>query len=298
MKYIKVEITTNTLGSELIADLLNGFTDSGVVINDAKDYNDAVKNSIYYNSEDIKPINNDDVIVTAYLDKDKADNAIAVINESLVDYDKDIFGALTVKISDYESIDYDKEWKSFHHPIEFKNFIIIPLWDENIYVKKTIKLNIGSSFGTGQHESTMLALQMIDDMDLTGKKVVDLGCGSGILGIAALIKGAESAYMCDIEPIDEVIENTKINYMAEKAIIKQQDLLQCFAKGDLVIANIYATVSSNYKEKIKSLVNDNGILILSGLYKDGADLVKKAYKEMQIIREERTGDWTALILKA
>ena len=296
MTYKKVEIITNTEGSEIVAAILEDVCKDGVVIEDSRDYVQAVKSSIYENPEADLTVR-EDVKVTAYIDQSEAEEAIAYINDSLSRLDKAAFGKLSVNVSDYLELDYSSLWKTFHKPIEFRKIIIVPEWMEIESNKKMLRINIGSSFGTGQHISTVLAIEFLEKLDLEGKTVSDLGCGSGILGLSALLLGAKSAYLCDIEPVNEARDNARMNNLHRRCVIESKDLMLCNANADIVISNIYAPVLSEHRDKIISLVNKGGTLILSGLYKEGVDTVKKAYKDLQLIEIESSEDWHSAMFR-
>lgn len=295
MIYKKIDIITNTEGSELISSFLYDYAEGGVVINDSRDLEQAVRESIYDNSDRVIEIN-DDVIVTAYITIDSFADAITIITGYIGALDKGVLGKLTVTISDYQSEDYDSVWKSYHKPIELDKIIIIPEWYDITSDKKIIRLHIGSSFGTGQHETTILALRFLESIDCIDKSVIDLGCGSGILGLAALTLGARHAYMCDIESIDEAKANAAMNGLSDKCTIESKDLALCNIKGDIVMSNIYAPVLCQHKDVIMSSLNDNGILILSGLYRDGLNEVKRAFENLTILNEATSDDWSSIMM--
>ena len=138
-------------------------------------------------------------------------------------------------------------------------------------------------------------MNLLSKLDLNGKTVADLGCGSGILGLAAIKLGAESAYLCDIEAIDEAIGNAERNECAGKCIIETKALQTCDFRADVVMSNIYAPVLAANAEKIKSLINPGGILIMSGIYKEGREQVEAAYNDLNLIERTNSTDWTALM---
>lgn len=292
MNYIRVDILTNSQGSDLLVALLWDVAENGIIVKDDKDYKEAVEKSIY---EDCKLGQiSDIVIVTLFINNiQKLDEIKKIINE----LDKNDYGKLTLTSQEYVLEDYDKQWKSFHKPIELNKIVIIPEWYDLKFAKPILKININSSFGTGQHDSTKLALQMIESIDLKGKTVIDLGCGSGILGLSALILGADYSYMLDIDDIDNAEYNCKINNLEHRCIIEKKDLTQCNYKADIIIVNIYASVLCEHKDKIISLIKDKGILILSGIYKESIDEIMKVYKDLKLLRLEKTDDWSALILE-
>jgi len=296
MKYKKVDIATNTEGSEIVAAYLYDLADGGVVIDDKSDFIEAVNTSIYEN-QDIDLDYREDVIVTAYINENNFESSYKTIKENLKSLDRESFGKLIITVSDYESENYDEMWKSFHKPIELDKIAIVPDWMEYDGEKTVLKIKIGSSFGTGQHKSTILALNFLKNLDLRGKKVIDLGCGSGILGLSALKMGAQSAFLCDIEPVDEALYNTDLNGLRNQCVAESKDLTKCNIKGDIVLSNIYATVLSEHNKKIKSLLNNGGFLILSGLYKEGLKDVTEAFCDLELIESVTEGDWSSVMYR-
>uniref|UniRef100_UPI00255CF7B5 50S ribosomal protein L11 methyltransferase n=1 Tax=Brachyspira pilosicoli TaxID=52584 RepID=UPI00255CF7B5 len=103
---------------------------------------------------------------------------------------------ITVSVKD--SADWENEWKKYYSPLDFGKIIVVPKWMDGDYSKTKILIDPGMAFGTGLHESTGMCLTLLSDMDVSGKVVLDVGCGSGILGIAALALGASSCSFIDI----------------------------------------------------------------------------------------------------
>lgn len=296
MNYKKITIITNTEGSDLISGMLFDYSEGGIAINDGKDYYDAVMNSIYDNPDNIV-VPDDNVIVTAFITMDTYKQLIDNIIEELSNVDKSIYGPMTVSVSDYQEDNDPDAWKEYHKPIEYNSIVILPEWYMDYSTDKHIlKISIGSSFGTGQHETTSMVIGILEGMNLQGKNIVDLGCGSGILGLSALKLGAHSAYLCDIENVDEAAYNAYINDLADKCTIETKDLSLCDNQGDIVICNIYAPVLCQYKYKFLKLMNDDGILILSGIYNDALEDIKSAYNDMTIIDIKTVGDWTSMVI--
>jgi ribosomal protein L11 methyltransferase len=292
MVYKKLIISTSREGADIVAALLFDYAEGGVVILDDKDFNDAVRASIYENPDSYReesPV----VKVEAFISIEDFDIKLQEIKDLLSGL-KDDFGALSLKVEDYEE-KCAEEWKQFHKPIELDKLMISPDWLNPETDKPLLKLTIGSSFGTGQHESTVLALNLLSKLDLAGKTVADLGCGSGILGLAAIKLGAARAYLCDIEAIDEAIGNAEKNACIESCIIETKDLQKCDFKADVILSNIYAPVLAANANKIKSLLNPEGILIMSGIYKEGREQVEAAYQDLKLIERMSSTDWTALM---
>ncbi|KAA6207964.1 50S ribosomal protein L11 methyltransferase [Avibacterium paragallinarum] len=186
------------------------------------------------------------------------------------------------KIEQIEDKDWEREWMDNFHPMQFgKRLWICPSWrevpDENAV---NVMLDPGLAFGTGTHPTTALCLEWLDSLDLNGKTVIDFGCGSGILAIAALKLGAKSAIGIDIDP--QAILASRNN--AEQNGVS--DHLQLFLakdapqdlQADVVVANILAGPLKELSPTISQLVKPQGQLGLSGILETQAQSVCEAYE--------------------
>ena len=172
------------------------------------------------------------------------------------------------KIEQLEDKDWEREWMDNFHPMRFgERLWICPSWrdipDENAV---NVMLDPGLAFGTGTHPTTSLCLQWLDGLDLNGKTVIDFGCGSGILAIAALKLGAAKAIGIDIDPqaIQASRDNAERNGM----------------KADVVVANILAGPLRELAPLISVLPVEGGLLGLSGILASQAESVCDAYAEL------------------
>lgn len=187
----------------------------------------------------------------------------------------------TVRIEILEDKDWEREWMDNFHPIQVGDRLwICPSWKETPAPEATnLVLDPGLAFGTGTHPTTFMCLQWLDKHDVTGQTVVDYGCGSGILGVAALLLGAEKAYGVDNDPQALVAtrDNTDRNQL-------DADRFEVFypgkigdVKADLMLANILAGPLIDLAPTISALVKDKGQLVLSGILAYQAEEVIKAY---------------------
>lgn len=186
------------------------------------------------------------------------------------------------KIEQIEDKDWEREWMDNFHPMQFgKRLWICPSWREvPDPTAVNVMLDPGLAFGTGTHPTTALCLQWLDGLDLTDKTVIDFGCGSGILAIAALKLGAKSAIGIDIDP--QAILASRNN--AEQNGV--MDRLQLFLakdqpenlQADVVVANILAGPLKELAPQIISLVKPQGDLGLSGILASQAESVCEAYQ--------------------
>lgn len=182
-----------------------------------------------------------------------------------------------------EDKDWEREWMDSFEPMLFgRRLWICPSWkpipDE---AAVNVMLDPGLAFGTGTHPTTALCLQWLDSIDLSGKTLIDYGCGSGILAIAALKLGASKVYAVDIDP--QAIIATKDNatrnaVLDERLLVGSPDIVDDI-KVDIVVANILAGPLRELAESISSLCGSHGKLALSGLLDSQAESVRTAYQQ-------------------
>ena len=159
-----------------------------------------------------------------------------------------------------------------------------------------MRLDPGMAFGTGSHATTRMCLEL---MDVEGKDVIDVGCGSGILGIAAKICGAKSVYMCDIDAqaVEFATKNAELNNVV--ATIEKADLLEGEQQADFIFANITADILMRFSKSIGKHLRENGTIVLSGIIDTRLDEVIQCYESVgyQIVERMAIDDWRALKLK-
>ncbi len=187
------------------------------------------------------------------------------------------------KIEQIEDKDWEREWMDNFHPMRFgKRLWICPSWRE---VPEPDAVNVmldpGLAFGTGTHPTTALCLEWLDSLDLRGKTVIDFGCGSGILAIAALKLGAQSAVGIDIDPqaILASRNNAEQNDVADRLRLFLSDEKPSDLKADVVVANILAGPLKELYPLISQLVKPHGVLGLSGILATQAESVCETYQQ-------------------
>lgn len=219
----------------------------------------------------------------------------------------------------YRQIDqtnWAEAWKQHYKPIAIgKNLIIIPAWLDNPEPSRVaIRIDPGMAFGTGTHPTTQLCLELIEEylpkksQLQPGIDVIDLGCGSGILSIAALKLGARRALGVDIDAdaIRASQENARTNLVSENfelGIGSLEDLLSKkfpFHKAPIVLANILAPVIIRlFEEGLGELITPDGVLILSGILDEQANDVQAAFEiqGLTLVEKRQIGDWVALAVQ-
>ncbi len=201
---------------------------------------------------------------------------------------------LEIKVSEKSNKDWIKVYQESIKPIEIGKFYIRPSWYEKKEGKIDIVIDPALAFGSGHHESTRSCVRAIEKYIKKGDRVLDVGCGSGILGIVASKLGAE-VDLCDTDPlaIESAKENFKLNN-AKYNKIWQGSANLASGNYDVVIANIIADVLVFIAPDLKKRANT---LILSGIIDKYKDKVLQKYKEFDLIEEIKENEWVTLILR-
>ena len=200
--------------------------------------------------------------------------------------------------------DWRNNWKQYFHPLAVgSRLMIVPSWYENYDAQGRTVLNIdpGLAFGTGGHETTRLCLEMCEKYMKPGDSVLDVGCGSGILSIAALLCGAEKAVGVDIDAkaVETARENALINGVADRYTAVEgsfTDKVQ--GKFDVILANIVADAIIFLSKGVRDFMKDDAVYIMSGIIDTRAEEVKgEVSKYFDIIEEHLDGGWVCLAAK-
>lgn len=298
MKYKTITVFTNHNDADLISSAMFDAGAGGVSILDKQDFLDLVKSDVIWDYVDESVLEQSEVVKVSTMyelgDKDFEANLEANLEElkkNGVQYGEILKGEI-------DAADYENEWKKYYNPIKTKNITIVPTWIEYNPEKdeKIMRLDPGMAFGTGSHATTRMCLEL---MDVEGKDVIDVGCGSGILGIAAKICGAKSVYMCDIDAqaVEFATKNAELNNVV--ATIEKADLLEGEQQADFIFANITADILMRFSKSIGKHLRENGIIVLSGIIDTRLDEVIQCYESAgyQIVERMAIDDWRALKLK-
>ena len=217
----------------------------------------------------------------------------------------------TVAVSVIEDSDWENNWREYYKPIEVgRHLIVVPEWEQLSEGDRCpLILDPGLIFGTGSHATTRMCLQALEDYTAAGKRVLDLGCGSGILGIGALVLGCKSCIGCDIDPKapDVVMSNAALNGFDEPQIrvyagdlLADASLRRSFGSGfDIVLANIVADVIIPLSAYVPDFIRPDGVYITSGIIEGRQDEVQAAiehagFRIMDHLCEE---DWHCFVAK-
>lgn len=205
------------------------------------------------------------------------------------------------------SRDWAELWKAHYRPLRVgKRLVVVPAWERPDLAPEDVPviMDPGQAFGTGTHPSTQLCLAAIEKHLRVGGRVLDLGCGSGILSIAAIKLGADHAEGLDTDAaaVRATRENATANGVGDRVHAAQGSLAEALGRApyDLVVANILAKVLiTMLGDGLPRALSRNGILILSGILVEQAGEVRAAVVEagMRVAAEEQAGDWAALVVR-
>ncbi|MCH5148184.1 MAG: 50S ribosomal protein L11 methyltransferase [Clostridiales bacterium] len=312
MKFTELTIHTTTEGSELVADVLWRYTTYGVAISDVKDvialqrdkamYWDYIDESLTEKSEE--------VLVKCFIPLDETKKVAPLIRADLEELALSSSGFLNVGTledtrREVEGDDWLQIWKTHFRPLHIGGRIVVcPEWIkyEKQPHEEVVLLDSNMAFGTGEHETTSMCLKLLQEYLTPDSVCIDVGCGSGILGISAIKLGAKHAYLTDIDyvAVKSATHNSEINGVSRKVTVAHADLLNDVEiKGDIMLANITAEILCGLAPSIPKNLKEGGILILSGIIESRLDMVLKAFtaQNLKLDKTVREGEWIALSFK-
>lgn len=309
----KYRITTTTDAEEAIISVLNDLEIYSVEIEDNIQLTEAEKDALFINFLPELP-NDNTAYITFYIDSDADDEKLLKIISEEIEAMREYLnvGSGEIEKSQTKEEDWINNWKEFFKPFNVGDVYISPTWitDEVPEGKVSIKIDPGTSFGTGMHETTQLAIRQVSKYMKKGDWVVDIGCGSGILSILSLKLGADYVSAVDIDPIavDASKENMMVNDMdSSKYQIEQGNILEDASVAerldsssyDVVVANILADVLIPLFPHADKILRAGGIYIMSGIINDKADEVESyLYKyNMELVDLLHQGDWVSIVAR-
>ena len=306
-KFIELTVTTTHLGGELVSDALWEYTELGVVINDVEDVIALARDGRAWDYADDSIFKADKtVLVKAYFPIDSAEETLKSVTVRLLELNKnspfDLGSLETVK----REIDGDlwrEQWKEHFKPIHIEKLVIVPEWIDYKAQDGEIKVLLDSNmaFGTGEHETTSMCVAFLEKYVAPCDVVLDVGCGSGILGISASKLGAKEVIMTDIDECAIVAteHNMRLNNVENGKVFLKNLLDDNTVKGDVIVCNIMAEVLIAFAPYIGANLKGKGIIILSGILKERLNAVKEAYLNagFSFVEEKIKGEWSALVMQ-
>ena len=312
MKWNQFRLKTTTEAEDIDSSMLADLGIEGVQIEDKIPLTQSDKEQMFV---DILPdIPEDDgcAYLTFYLDEDVDKQELLLkVRQELEEMRSYLnVGECTIEESQTEDVDWVNNWKQYFHQFYIDDILVIPSW-ENVEAKDSDKMVIhidpGTAFGTGMHETTQLCIRQLKKYVTEDTEILDVGCGSGILGMLALKFGAKHSVGTDLDPcaIDATYENMDNNGISrdqyevmigniidDKAV---QDKVG-YEKYDIVAANILADVLVPLTPVIIHQMKKGGIYITSGIIEDKEDVVVEAVKEagLEVLEVNHQGEWVSV----
>ena len=320
MKWMEVTVFTTEQGLDAVCARLDMLGINQVMIEQGRDsIEEFLRNTArYWDYADMDAlVASEEPCVKAYI-ADVADNRATVkaIEESFdelkrMDVGIDL-GSLNIVVRLTDDEDWENNWKIYYKPLEIgERLLIRPSWEQAKDTGRTVlSLDPGMAFGTGSHHTTRMCLEFLGKTVKDGDDMIDLGCGSGILSIGALLLGAKQALAVDIDPIAEKIayENAAMNdiyndrYTVLIGDVLSDTALQdrlCEKKYDVVAANIVASVIIELTKMVPRIIKPEGVYIMSGIIGDRLDEVLAALDEngFEVLEVREGDDWRAVMAR-
>ncbi|MCM1306831.1 MAG: 50S ribosomal protein L11 methyltransferase [Bacteroides sp.] len=298
MKYKTITVFTNHQDADLVSSAMFDVGAGGVSILDRQDFLDLVKSDVIWDYVDESVLLAGEEVKVSTV-TDVADGGFAARLAKRLNEMKEAGGISYGEIieDEIDAADYENEWKKYYKPIRTANITVVPTWikysaDEG---ERVMRLDPGMAFGTGSHATTRMCLDLLD---AEGKDVIDVGCGSGILGIAAKLCGAKSVYMCDIDAQATEFAQRNAELNGVNVEVECADLIAGERKADLIFANITADILMRLCDDIGNHLREGGRIVLSGIIDSRLDEVVKRYENAgyAVLKRLAQDDWRALLL--
>lgn len=317
MKWNKYRLATTTEAVDLISYTLSEMGIEGIEIEDKVPLSEEDKKRMFI---DLLPdLEEDDgkAYVSFYIEPEKdhdstLEEVLAAVRE-LADF-VDI-GEAVIEKSQTEDIDWMNNWKKYWKPFKVDEHIIIkPTWETVEDVPEdtlVVELDPGTAFGTGTHHTTRLCITQLKKYMQPGQSVLDVGCGSGILSIIALLLGAKEASATDVDvhAVEAALENAGVNGIQSDVytvltgdVISDEDFRRTVGehKFDMVLANIFAEIIIPLSGVVKEMMKPGALFITSGIIDEREEDVRKALAEngFEIMEVTHSGGWVSFTARA
>ena len=297
MKWLELHLDTSPAGIEPASGLLSAYGIDSLMIDEEGDFKSFLENNHQYwdyVDEDLMRSMRGKSRITFYLeDSAEGMNTLAQLRIGLSAFKKQHpeYAPLLLGMENVEDADWENNWKQFYKPMEIgERLLVVPEWEEAGDDERVkLILNPGLTFGTGSHATTRLCLTALEKHICGGEKVLDLGCGSGILSIAALLLGAKDAFACDIDDkcVGVAYENAALNGIGKEHytvragdVLSDRGLQKEFGGDyDLIVANIVADVIIALAPQVRGLLKAGGLFLCSGIIDDRAEEVREKLVE-------------------
>lgn len=312
MKWNQFRLKTTTEAEDIVSSMLADLGIEGVQIEDKIPLTQSDKEQMFVDILPDMPEDDGCAYLTFYLDEevDKHEMLLKVRQELEEMRSYLNVGDCTIEESQTEDVDWVNNWKQYFHQFYIDDILVIPSW-ENVEAKDSDKMVIhidpGTAFGTGMHETTQLCIRQLKKYVTEDTEILDVGCGSGILGMLALKFGAKHSVGTDLDPcaIDATYENMDNNGISRDQyevmignIIDDKEVQDKvgYEKYDIVAANILADVLVPLTPVIIHQLKKDGIYITSGIIEDKEEVVVEAVKKagLEVLEVNHQGEWVSI----
>ena len=315
MKWKQFRLKTTTQAEDIVSSMLADLGIEGVQIEDKIPLTEQDKEQMFVDILPDIPDDDGTAYLTFYLDEEE-DVAPVLMNVRKELEDMRAFldvGECTIEESETEDVDWVYNWKQYFHQFYIDDILVIPSW-ENVKPedsdKMVIHIDPGTAFGTGMHETTQLCIRALKKYVTSETEILDVGCGSGILGMLALKFGAKHSLGTDLDPcaIDATHENMEVNGIRKDQyevmignIIDDtavQDAVG-YEKYDIVAANILADVLVPLTPVIIHQMKPGAVYITSGIIEDKEQVVVDAVKAagLEVLEVNHQGEWVSVVAR-
>ena len=312
MKWNQFRLKTTTQAEDIVSSMLMDLGIQGVQIEDKVPLTKEDKEQMFVDILPDIPADDGTAYLTFYLDEEEDKGTILLNIRKELDKMRAYLdvGACVIEESQTEDVDWVNNWKQYFHQFYIDDILVIPSWEkveEKDSDKLVIHIDPGTAFGTGMHETTQLCIRQLKKYVKDDTMILDVGCGSGILGMLALKFGARYSVGTDLDPcaIDATHENMEVNGIRKDQyevmignIIDDKDVQDKagYEKYDIVAANILADVLVPLTPVIVNQMKPGGIYITSGIIEDKEETVVQAVKGagLEVLEVNHQGEWVSV----
>jgi len=314
MEWIKSSIETTSESIEAVTGLLMSCGINGVEIIDAKErarYFASHTRNWDYADESLLKVDTDRAYVVFYVTADAAGKELITQVKARISTNTCELGNPQLRQESANDETWLHEWKKHFKPIRIGRVVVVPEWEEFVPENQddvVFVIDPGSAFGTGQHQTTQLCIDALQQWVKSGDRVLDIGCGSGILSIISLLLRASFAYAIDIDPAGAIAatkKNAELNpvdlgalTIAAGDVLTEHAVREAIGNGyDIVVANIVADVIIPLAPLVGSFARESGLFIASGIITERLDEVLTAFEHasIDIVAQRELEGWHCIV---